>query len=181
MTGMSEKRPQATMYHLTVRFLLLLLLPFVAHAFDGRVVGISDGDTLTVIDAQHQQHKIRLMGIDAPEKAQPFGQKSKSNLSALAFNREVEIVGNKKDRYGRLIAKVMVADPNCNHPSCPKTHDAGLMQITSGMAWWYRKYAMEQTPRDRKAYEVAEFDAKTRRVALWSDKNPTPPWEFRRK
>lgn len=169
------------MYHLTVRFLLLLLLPFVVHAFDGRVVGISDGDTLTVIDARHQQHKIRLMGIDAPEKAQPFGQKSKSNLSALAFNREVEIVGNKKDRYGRLIAKVMVAAPNCNHPTCPKTHDAGLMQITSGMAWWYRKYAMEQTPKDRGEYEIAELNAKTNRVALWSDKNPQPPWEFRRK
>lgn len=65
MTGMRE-RLQATLYHLPVRFLLLLLLPFVAHAFDGRVVGISDGDTLTVIDARHQQHKIRLIAYFAP-------------------------------------------------------------------------------------------------------------------
>lgn len=70
------------MCHLTARFLLLLLLPFVAHAFDGRVVGISDGDTLTVIDTRHQQHKIRLMGIDAPEKAQPFGQRIKIRVRA---------------------------------------------------------------------------------------------------
>jgi endonuclease YncB( thermonuclease family) len=68
-----------------MRSLLLPLLPVLAHAFDGRVVGISDGDTLTVLDAQHQQYKIRLRGIDASEKAQPFGQKSKSNRSALAY------------------------------------------------------------------------------------------------
>ena len=169
------------MYHHYMRILLLLLLPVLAHAFDGRVVGIADGDTLTVIDAQHQQYKIRLMGIDAPEKAQPFGQKSKSNLSALAFNRDVEIVGNKKDRYGRLIAKVMVADANCNTPNCPKTIDANLEQIKAGLAWWYRHYAKEQSPRDREDYEVAEFNAKARRAGLWGHKLPIPPWEFRRK
>jgi endonuclease YncB( thermonuclease family) len=146
----------------------------------GRVVGIADGDTITVLDANRQQHKIRLMGIDAPEKAQPFGQKSKSSLSAMVFNRDVEVIGDKKDRYGRTIGKVMAADPNCNVHACPKIHDVNLMQVMSGMAWWYRQYAKEQPPKDREDYEVAEFNAKVQRQGLWADKNPVAPWDWRR-
>lgn len=161
--------------------LLLLIVGREAWAADlvGIVVSVSDGDTVTVLDSQHQQHKIRLAGIDAPEKLQPFGQKSKTSLSALAFNREVEVIGDKRDRYGRTVAKIMVADPNCNSPGCPKIHDAGHMQLMRGLAWWYRKYAKEQTPKDREDYEVAEFQAKSQRLGLWSDKNPVPPWEWR--
>jgi endonuclease YncB( thermonuclease family) len=160
---------------------ILLLVPQLGVAADivGRVVSIADGDTLTVLDAQNQQHRIRIAGIDAPEKAQPFGQKSKASLSMMAFNRDVEIFGNKLDRDGRTIAKVMVADPTCNMPACPKIHDAGLLQIRAGLAWWDRQYAREQTPKDREDYEVAEFQAKIHRLGLWGDKNPVPPWEWR--
>lgn len=165
-------------------FLLLLVLgtrPALAEPLKGVVVSIADGDTLTVLDSQRRQHKVRLSGIDAPEKAQSFGQKSKSALSALVFNREVEILGNKTDRYGRLVGKVMAADPNCNMPACPKMHDVNLMQVMSGMAWWYRDYAREQSPKDRQDYEVAEFQAKSQRRGLWADKNPMPPWDWRRR
>lgn len=151
-----------------------------AETISGIVVGITDGDTLTLLDAHRQQHKIRLMGIDAPESHQPFGQKSKNSLSAFVFNREVEVIGSKKDRYGRLIGKVMAAEPNCNVPACPKIHDVNLMQVMTGMAWWYRQYANEQSPKDREDYEVAEFQAKSKRLGLWSDKNPIPPWDWRR-
>jgi endonuclease YncB( thermonuclease family) len=151
----------------------------IAADIAGRVVSITDGDTLTVLDAQNQQHKIQLAGIAAPGKTQPFGQKSKATLSAIAFNRDVEIVGNKLDRYGYTIGKVMVADPTCNMPACPKIHDAGLLQIQSGMAWWYKQYAREQAPKDRQDYEVAEFQAKIHRAGLWSDTNPVPPWVWR--
>lgn len=152
-----------------------------AQPVTGRVVSIADGDTITVLDANRQQHKIRLMGIDAPEKAQPFGQKSKASLSAMVFNRDVEVIGSKKDRYGRTVGKVMAADPNCNVDACPKIHDVNLMQVMSGMAWWYRQYAKEQSPKDREDYEVAEFNAKVRRQGLWADKNPVAPWAWRRR
>lgn len=155
--------------------------PVFAETISGIVVGIADGDTLTVLDSERRQHKIRLAGIDAPEKAQPFGQKSKTSLSAMVFNREVEVIGDKKDRYGRTVGKVMAADPNCNTPACPKIHDVNLMQVMSGMAWWYRQYAKEQSPQDRENYEAAEFNAKVRRLGLWADKNPIPPWEWRRR
>lgn len=119
-----------------MRFLLALLIPFTVHAADlsGRIVSITDGDTVALLDSTNRQHKIRLSGIDAPESHQAFGQKSKTSLAALVFNREVEIVGDKKDRYGRTVAKVMAADPNCNALACPKIHDVGLMQVMSGMA-----------------------------------------------
>lgn len=145
----------------------------------GRVVGVSDGDTIAVLDENKQQHKIRVAGIDAPEKKQSFGQRSKEHLSSLVFGREVDIVGNKQDRYGRTVAKVMVAAPNCTTPSCPRTMDAGLSQIEAGLAWWYRKYAKEQVPEDRQRYEVAEINARTQQVGLWKEANRVPPWEWR--
>jgi endonuclease YncB( thermonuclease family) len=73
----------------------------------------------------------------------------------------------------------MFADPNCSGLSCPKVLDAGLMQVTKGLAWWYRKYAREQTPQDRTAYEAAELLAMERQVGLWIDPEPIPPWEWR--
>ena len=142
-------------------------------------MGVSDGDTITLLDASKQQHKIRVAGIDAPEKKQPFGQHSKANMSALVFNREVEIVGDKRDRYGRTVAKVMVAKPSCLTADCPKTEDAGLLQIEAGLAWWYRKYAKEQAPIDQVSYEAAEAKAKIHRLGLWSEGEPMPPWEWR--
>ena len=143
----------------------------------GRVVAIADGDTITVLDADLQQHKIRLQGIDAPEKAQPFGQRSKENLSLLVFNKEVRVEWEKRDRYRRIVGKVWVQPASC--PTCPMTLDAGHAQITVGLAWWYRKYAGEQSPQDRGAYEFSEQEARAKRAGLWRDANPIPPWEWR--
>lgn len=162
---------------------LVVLLSFgsaMAGDINGRVIGVSDGDTISVLDAQHQVHKIRLAGIDAPEKAQPFGQRSKAGLSAMVFNREVEVVGSKRDRYGRIVAKVLVAASECAAADCPKTRDAGLLQVQAGLAWWYRAYAREQVPEDRVRYEAAEHKARQQRMGLWQDKDPTPPWDWRR-
>ena len=88
--------------------LLLFMALGAAHAdtLTGRVVGVTDGDTKTVLDANRQQHKIRLGGIDAPEKAQPFGQRSKENLSRLVFNKEVRVDWTKRDNYSRIVGKV---------------------------------------------------------------------------
>ena len=136
-----------------------------ADTLRGYVVGITDGDTLTVVDSDKHQFKIRLKGIDAPERNQAFGEKSKTNLSRLAFNKDVEVEWNTKDRYGRIVGKVMVAG-----------QDVCLQQVKEGMAWWYAKYQSEQTQKDRAAYELAESQAKMYRYGLWNDKNPVPPW-----
>jgi endonuclease YncB( thermonuclease family) len=146
----------------------------------GRVVGVSDGDTITVHDADHQQYKIRLSGIDAPEKAQPFGQRSKENLSHLVFGREVTVEWRKKDRYGRTVGKVLVAEPTCHEATCPKILDACHAQVVAGMAWWYRQYAKEQEPGDANRYEQSELEARSRRIGLWSDPQPTPPRDWRK-
>jgi len=152
----------------------------LAETLTGTVVGVADGDTITVLDANHQQHKVRLGGIDAPEKAQPFGQRSKQSMSSLAFGKEVAVQWNKHDRYRRVIGKVMVADPNCRLTQCPKTLDAGLAQITVGLAWWYEKYSREQAPEDAERYSFAEHEARAKRAGLWADRNPVPPWDWRK-
>ena len=81
-----------------------------ANTLTGRVVGIADGDTLTLLDASHVQHKIRLAGIDAPENKQAFSNRSKQGLSSLIFGRQVSVEWNKVDRYGRVIGKVIIGD-----------------------------------------------------------------------
>ena len=164
----------------TLLFVGLLTAP-LAHTDTllGRVVGITDGDTVTVLDANRVQHKIRLQGIDAPEKKQPFGEQSKENLSRLVFGKDVRVEWKKRERRERILGKVMVQPASC--PTCPMTLDAGHAQITVGLAWWFRKYAREQSPQDRGAYEFSEQEARARRVGLWADPDPIPPWEWRRR
>lgn len=136
----------------------------------GRVVAIADGDTITVLGATTTQHKTRLAGIDAPEKSQAFGQRSKDSLSDLVFNREVEVETSKRDRYGREVGKVLV-----------NGIDANLEQIRRGMAWHYKAYQNEQSAEDREAYARAEEAARRATVGLWADAEPVPPWMFRHK
>ena len=155
---------------LSVSLLLLsgLLAPVHAEIITGRVVGVTDGDTLTLLDSSNQTHKVRLAGIDAPEKDQDFGQKAKASLSSLAFGQAAEAHCQKKDRYRRDVCVVKVNDK-----------DVGLEQIRTGLAWWYRQYAREQTRQERIDYERDEQDAKNRRLGLWSSNAPMPPWEWR--
>lgn len=148
----------------------------------GRVVGISDGDTITVLDASRTQHRIRIAGVDAPERGQPGGQRSKESLSALVYDQSVRVDANKRDRFGRVVGKVWVASPDSpcrGKPGCPMTLDAGLAQITMGRAWWFRRYADEQSPEDRGRYEFAEQEARARKAGLWRDGTAVPPWEWR--
>jgi endonuclease YncB( thermonuclease family) len=148
--------------------LVLASLAAQADTTEGHVVGVSDGDTITVLDAQRQQHKIRLAGIDAPESKQAFGQASKRNLSDIVFDRDVILDCGKTDKYQREVCVVMVDG-----------QDANLAQVKAGMAWWYRKYAKEQTSQQRANYEAAEATAKAGRVGLWSEDDPMPPWDWR--
>ena len=141
-----------------------------AETLSGKVVGITDGDTIMVLSAKNEPYKIRLAGIDAPEKAQPFGQRAKQKMSNLVFSQPVSVEWNKRDRYRRIVGKVTVAD-----------QDAGLALVTDGLAWHYKKYQAEQTPVDRERYAAAESTAKQKRTGLWADAHPVPPWEWRAK
>ena len=150
--------------------ILALLFGLTCHAgtIDGRVVSVADGDTVTVLDADKIQHKIRLSGIDAPEKAQAFGNRSKESLSDLVFSKAVTVVTEKKDRDGRDVGKVFVDGL-----------DANLQQVQRGFAWHYKAYEREQSGSDRNAYADAENEARAARRGLWVDAVPVPPWDFR--
>ena len=140
-----------------------------ADVIGGRVVGVADGDTITVLDASNSQHRIRLQGIDAPESRQAFGARLKQHLSDLVFNKEVSVEWEKRDRYGRVLGKVLVGGS-----------DACLAQVRAGMAWHYKYYENEQSPGDRRLYAEAEREAREAGRGLWFDPNPIPPWDFRR-
>jgi endonuclease YncB( thermonuclease family) len=102
---------------------------------------VTDGGTVTVLDAGKVQHKIRLTGIDAPEKAEPFGQRAKQNLSIWVFGKKVLVETDKLDRYGRTLGKVMV-----------NGFDANLEQVKAGFAWHFKAYEREQPAQDRQVY-----------------------------
>jgi endonuclease YncB( thermonuclease family) len=139
-----------------------------AAELEGRVVGVSDGDTITVLVGEHDSVKVRLAGIDAPEKAHPFGSVSKKNLSDHVYEKKITVEWEKKDRYGRVLGRVLVDGS-----------DACLEQIRAGLAWHYKQYAKDQPASLRGTYEEAERLARRSRAGLWREPNPIPPWEFR--
>jgi endonuclease YncB( thermonuclease family) len=151
-------------------FLVLFLAFLTTHAdtLKGRVVRVIDGDTIVVLDAGKVQHKIRLQGIDAPERKQAFGTKSKENLSDLVAGKSVVVDYSKYDRYQRILGKVLV-----------NGQDVNLEQVEDGMAWHYKKYQGEQSASDRIKYSDAEREARMRKLGLWHDPNPDPPWDYR--
>ena len=132
-------------------------------AFVALVIAISDGDTLTVLHDQ-QQVKIRLAEIDAPERRQPFGTRSRQALAELCFKVQATIRPAAKDRYGRTVAKV----------EC-QGQDAGAAQVREGMAWVYRAYAPKGSP-----LIAIEAEAQGARRGLWADPAPVPPWDWRK-
>lgn len=182
----ARRRPARTGLGRTGRVIAvcLLLIPAGVRGgtLAGRVVGISDGDSLTVLDAGRTRHLIRLAGIDAPEQGQPFGKRAKENLSRLAVGQAARVDWNKRDRYGRLVGTLWVASPDTpcrGQPDCPKTLDAGLAQLAAGLAWYYRKYGHELDPQRGGQYEFAEQEARARKAGLWRDAKPVPPWDWR--
>ncbi|WP_340137708.1 thermonuclease family protein [Aeromonas veronii] len=140
--------------------LFAVLAPALAAASElsGRVVGVADGDTLTLLHAQTPV-RIRLAEIDAPEKAQPFGQRSKQSLSDLCYGKEALVVVSAQDRYGRSIGRVWCAGT-----------DANAEQVRRGMAWVYDRYATDKT-----LYSLQDA-ARQARNGLWADPAPVRPW-----
>lgn len=133
-----------------------------AATLTGQVVKVADGDTVTVLAQNGTRYRVRFLGIDAPEKNQAFGQDSRQNLDRLVYRKQVTVDYNGNDRYGRIVGKVLLDGKNIN-----------LEQIKSGSAWFYRHYAKDVAPADRKAYEAAEDAAPSPRNSV-SGRTPLP-------
>ncbi len=134
----------------------------LAADFTGRVVGVSDGDTITVMH-NGKGERIRLHGIDCPEKRQAFGNRAKQFTSKLAFGKTVTVQVVDRDRYGRTVGVVLLPDGrSLNHEL-----------VRAGLAWMYRRYSNDQSLSD------LEEEARVARRGLWVDTNPIPPWEWR--
>ena len=153
----------------------LLLVLLISHCLvqadilTGRVVRVTDGDTIVVLDSAKAQHKVRLTGIDAPERKQAFGTKSKDHLSDAVAGKFVVVDYSKRDRYQRILGKVLLNEEDMN-----------LGQVRAGLAWHYKKYQKEQTSADRKLYSESEIEAREAKRGLWHDPEPMPPWEYRK-
>jgi endonuclease YncB( thermonuclease family) len=140
-----------------------------ADVTEGRVVRVVDGDTI-VVEGQGIRQKVRLSAIDTPERDQPWGDSATREMRRLVAGKDVSVHWYKTDRWDRLIGNVLVDG-----------EDAGLLMIERGMAWHFKRYADEQTPADRDAYSAAEKAAQAAKRGLWSDTQPIPPWEWRKR
>jgi endonuclease YncB( thermonuclease family) len=146
--------------------LLVLGLTVATAAEDFRaptVVGVTDGDTITIL-RNGRREALRLHGIDAPEKGQAFGDRAKQLTSDFAFGKTVVVRVRGRDRYGRTIADVFL----------PDGRNLNQEVVRAGYAWWYRRYSVDQR------LAVLEAEARSARRGLWADRNPQPPWEWRK-
>ena len=130
--------------------------------FEGKVTAVLDGDTIEVLH-DGKAVRIRLAGIDCPEKAQAFGQAAKKFTSENLFGKTVKVVGKENDRYGRLVAEVWMAGEWFNKSI-----------VASGLAWHYKKYS------DSEDLAQAEKNAQRSSKGLWADANPVAPWDWRK-
>ncbi|MFZ4702871.1 MAG: thermonuclease family protein, partial [Candidatus Methylumidiphilus sp.] len=144
---------------------MLIVLAFPVQSQEiirGRVVGVQDGDTLTMLTDSYQQLKIRLAQIDAPESDQDFGQASKQSLASMVFNRTVKVWTETVDANGRIVGTVFVDGKDVNRE-----------QVKQGMAWAYRQYLHDLS------LLAVEGQARSAKTGLWSLRNPMPPWAYR--
>ena len=145
--------------------ILFLVLPCPVWAWSGKVIGIADGDTITVL-RDKQPQKIRLYGIDCPEKRQPFGKKAKHFTSNMVFGKTVEVNRIDTDRYGRTVAFVVVDNRLLNEEL-----------VRAGLAWVYDRYCYESICDSWKDFQLR---ARLDRRGLWGNAGEIPPWEYRR-
>ena len=164
-------RPARRRYDLGMRQALFIMTIFAA-AFGTaggaepktwRVVSVHDGDTVRCLDDGNTEHKIRLTGIDAPETGQPFGTVSRDHLRQLVLRREVVVHEQGKDKYGRTLARLEVDGK-----------DVAATMVAEGLAWHYVRYSDDQQ------LARAEREAKAAARGLWADREPMPPWEWRK-
>lgn len=134
-----------------------------------KVVSVSDGDTIQVVDNGGRRYKVRLASIDAPEKSQPFSDAAKQHLSDSILGRAVRVEWRKRDHYGRIVGTVYYG-----------IVDVNLEMVKNGLAWHYKEFAREQAPSVRESYASGELAAKRARLGIWSHSSPIPPWAYRK-
>ena len=156
---------------IAIAFLLSFITSLAfAQELIGKVIKVSDGDTVTVIDSNNQKHKVRLKGIDAPESQQTFGDISTQSLAELIYGKEVVVSWDKKDKYYRILGKIIVDGIDSNYE-----------QLKKGLAWYYKQYEKDLSSEDKQKYSEAEELARNYGLGLWADSKSIPPWEFRHK
>ncbi|HNP94262.1 MAG TPA: thermonuclease family protein [Cyclobacteriaceae bacterium] len=153
-----------------IAFLLFVYL-FNPTEYYGKVTAVLDGDTIEVLK-EGRAVRIRLNGIDAPEKDQPYGMKSKMFVSDFIYGKTVKIVEKEKDRYGRMIADVYTTPVN---DTSDYSAWVNQVMIGAGLAWHYKRYSSDEKLAN------AEITARKLKLGLWAEANPTPPWDWRRK
>ena len=146
-----------------INIFLLLTTILVAETITGKVISVTDGDTIKILDEKNKVYKIRLNDIDAPEKKQAFGNKSKENLSKYIAGQNVRVEYYKLDRYKRILGTVYFKDKDINK-----------QQIIDGYAWVYKKYSKNNE------YINQERISKNHKRGLWKDEKPIEPWEYRK-
>ena len=152
-----------------VASLLFLAAPVItADTLTGRVLRVIEGDQLVVLTPGQAQQRVRLEGIDAPERGQTGGGRSRDYLARQVTGRFVVVDYQRRDRYGALVGKVLLGGVDMN-----------LEQLKAGMAWYYRHFAEALAPSDRMAYEQAEQEARRERRGLWANDSAAPPWDWR--
>ncbi len=147
--------------------ILLFLFPVSAHAWQGTVTRVIDGDTIDV-QRNGSRERVRLYGIDAPEKAQPHGTRATRYLSRLLHGQKVAIDKVAEDRYGRIVAMVFLSDGS----------NVNQLLLQNGTSWVYPAYCKKKICRQ---WSYIEETARTEKRGLWADNNPVPPWEWRKK
>jgi micrococcal nuclease len=166
MRHVLDVRWRGVSLYAAVVVLWCMLAPLLdaAEQFTGKVVGISDGDTLSVL-REGKAVKVRLHGVDTPEKAQAFGTQARKLTGDLVFQQTVTIIIRDTDRYGRVVGEVLLPDGRSLNQELVK----------AGMAWWYRQY----TPHDTTLAQL-EAEARAAKRGLWADAHPVPPWQWRK-
>ena len=154
---------QRTLFHWLL-FIVLLLFSAPAFSFTALVVSVKDGDTIEVL-SHGRATRIRLHGIDCPEKRQAYGTRAKLATAVLTFGQAVTIHPYEKDKYGRLVADVIL----------PNQNNVNQLLVKDGWCWWYRKYAPDDA-----VLETLETEARQTKRGLWMDPNPVPPWVYRK-
>ena len=144
---------------------------------EGKVVTVHNGNTITVLDTAQQTWNVRLAAIDAPELVQAGGEAAKHELTDLVFGQPVRIEYARTNLYGQVVGKVFVKTPN---PAPYTWYDVNLAMVRRGLVWHYTESDTDQTPHDRDFYTLAEADARKAGIGIWADKNPIPPWAFRK-
>lgn len=155
------------MTRIVFSLLFLLLLSVPAWALSGRVVGVTDGDTITVLTADRQQVRVRLYGIDCPEKKQAYGDRARDFVGSAVFGRDVQVEVVGHDRYGRTLGIV----------SRPGDRVLNRELLVNGLAWVYKKYCKRP---ECAQWSDDEAAARSARRGLWKQENPLPPWQWRK-